>query len=261
MAQASELFGREMHEGLGFWAAWLPGALIRIGDCGTVEDFAFARRTSLSSFGVAFQERKPTGLGPLHHNSSEGVSIAFHTAASASAEAIPGLPSGRAGVTIGFEREGGVVFAASSCEQTEIEDVDSLERDLRTAYLERGYPANYVVVTAVVRASSATVLVSSGRNASVMLTAGADLSEVIDLARADAGLSIARSHGLASQYVAEGEMTPLFKVMGFKKHWLTKTPTGELEDLGSDEPEFQEAELRLGEATFEEYTERYGSPS
>jgi hypothetical protein len=261
MARAPELYGREMHDGLGFWATWLPGALVRIGDCGTVEDFAFARRTSLSSFGVSFQKREPISLGPLHHSSSEGVSIAFHTAASAAAEAIPGLPSGRAGVTIGFEREGGVVFAASSCQQTEIEDIDSLERDLQDAYLEHGYPANYVVVTAVVRANSSTVLVSSGRKASVTLAAGADLTEVIDLARADAGLSIARSRGLASQYVAEGEMTPLFKVMGFKRHWLTRTPTGDLEDLGSDEPELQKPELRLTEAVFEDYVERYGSPS
>jgi hypothetical protein len=259
MAQAPELYGREMHEGLGFWATWLPGALIRIGDCGTVEDFAFARRTSLSSFGVSFTERAPASLGPLHHSSSEGVSIAFHTAASSAAGAIAGLPSGVAGVTIGFKREGGVVFAASKCEQIEIEDVDSLERSLQTAYLERGYPANYVVVTAVVRASSSTVFVSSGKSASVTLAATADLTDVIDLASADAGLSIARSHGLASQYVAEGEMTPLFKVMGFKKHWLSRNPTGELEDLGAGEPELQKAELRLGEAAFEDYLERYGS--
>lgn len=105
------------------------------------------------------------------------------------------------------------------------------------------------------------MFVSSGKKASVTLAAGADLTEVIDLARADAGLSIARSHGLASQYVAEGEMTPLFKVMGFKRHWLTRTPTGELEDLGSDEPELQRPELRLGEAAFEDYVERYGSLS
>jgi hypothetical protein len=257
MAQAPELYGREMHDGLGFWATWLPGALIRVGDCGTVEDFAFARRTSLSSFGVSFQEREPTSLGPLHHSSSKGVSIAFHTAARASAEAIPGLPNGRAGVTIGFEREGGVVFAANNCRQIEIEDIHSLEQNLQTAYLERGYPANYVVVTAMVRASSATVLVSSGKKASVTLTASADLTEVIDLARADAGLSIARSRGLASQHIAEGEMTPLFKVMGFKRHWLTRTPTGDLEDLGSDEPELQRDELRLDEAAFEDYAERY----
>jgi hypothetical protein len=260
MAQAPELYCREMHNGLGFWATWLPGALVKLGDCGTIDDFAFSRRTTLAGFGIEFEEREPESLGPLKHSSRKGVSVDFHAAGRAATDVVPGLPSGEAGVTLGFDSRAGVVFAASDAVQVEIEDTAKLEGDLQSAYLEQGYPDNYVVVTAVVRAKSSTVFLSLAKNAKVTLSASADLTDLIDLARADVGLKVARSHGLATQYVAEGEMTPLFKVMGFKKHWLKRTPTGELEDLGTDEPELQEAELRLGEADFDEYAAGYEQP-
>lgn len=258
MSSTAEQYGREMHAELRYWAAWLPGTIVRLGDCGTVDDFWFSRRTRLATYGIDFDPPEPDNRGHIVHQSKKGVSVSFQAAASASVAAaaampIPGLPSGAAGAGITFARKDGVVFAARDCVQSEIDDIDRLQRDLVQAYLERGFPANYVVVTGVVRASSATILVSRGKGASVTLAATADLTSLADIASADAGLSIVHSRGLATQYVAEGELTPLFKVMGFKRHWLSGMPKEELEDLGGEEPALQEAELQLTEADFGEY--------
>jgi hypothetical protein len=253
MASAAQQYGREIHDDLEYWATWLPGSFVRLGDCGSIEDFRFTRRSSLPSFGIPVGQPVPRSRGHLVHESKDGVSIQFHGGAAGSLPGAPNLPGAAAGVTIAFASENGVVFAARDCKETEISEIDDLQTALRDAYANKGFPANYVVVTGVVEASAATILISSGKKASVTLSANVELTTLADIARADAGISIASSSGLATQYVAEGELTPLFKIMGFRRHWITRRPTGLLEPQGAVGPELLEEELELGEASFDDY--------
>lgn len=253
MASSADQYTREIHDKLHYWAAWLPGTLIRLGDCGTVDRFVFNRRSSLSSFGIAFDKDKRGSSGHLTHQSAKGVSVTFHAAGAS--QQVPGL-DGQAGASIEFKRNNAVVFAARDCVQAAIVDLDRLARDLKHAYFERGFPAHYVVVTSVVRAAAATVLVSQSRRGLATLRAAGHvgLDGLADLANADAQLSVVRSRDLATQYVAESDLTPLFRVMGFKTHWYNGMPGDELETMGGDAL-LPNADLDLMPADFNDYAE------
>ncbi len=253
MASSADQYAREIHEKLEFWATWLPGTRVKLGDCGTVDNFVFNRRSSLSSFGVEFSEDDRGGLGDLLHQSVNVVAVEFHVAGES--QEVQGL-AGNAGATVKFHRGDAVLFAAKKCAQTEIADLNALERDLKAALKDRDFPAHYVVVTAVVRASSATVLISQGKGAGITLRAGADigLSGIADLASAEAKLSVVRNHNLATQYVAETDVTPLFKVMGFGTNWYNGMPKQELESMGGDDTAgLPDVNLDLSAADFDEY--------
>ena len=113
-------------------------------------------------------------------------------------------------------------------------DLDGLARDLKERYKAQAFPANYVVVPSVISATSATVLISRSRKASVSLRAATDiaLGGNPDLANIEAGLSVVKSQNLATQYVAQADLTPLFKVMGFAKNWYNGMPTEQFRGTG-----------------------------
>ena len=253
MASAAEQYAREIHDELKYWTAWLPGSLVQLGDVGTVDDVIFNRRSSLAAFGVAFTPTQPASPGDLTHSSSGAVSLDFQ--ATGQNQGVPGLPAGEAGVGISFSRDRAVVFAAVGTQQTEIADIVQLSRDLKDANRNRDFPAHYVVVTAVVAAASATVLIAQSEQASLTLKAGANaaLGGIADLANADAHLSITSSRNMSTQYVAAKNLTPLFKVMGFRTHWWNGTPTT-FEALGAGgEPALSGGEAVLEPADFDGY--------
>jgi hypothetical protein len=259
MASTVEQYARELHDELHFWVAWLPGTLVKPGDCGTVDNYVFNRRSSLESFGISLELGENGTAGNLTHQSKKGVSLTFQAAGEN--QAIPGLPQGQVGAGIEFSRENAIVFAARDCVEVEVADLDRLGRDLMQAHRERGFPAEYVVVTTVVKAAAATVLVSRTKKASATLRAAAavPLGGLADLAAANAGLALARSENLATQYVAESALTPLFKVAGFKTQWWNGQPTGDLESLGGPDKPLPENELQLIPADFEAYDDYVSS--
>jgi hypothetical protein len=247
MADPTKQYTGEIHDDLKYWAAWLPGTLIKLGDCGSVDDHVFNRRSSLESFGISFQPEERGTPGDLKHESSSGVTIDFQ--ATGENKAIPGLPAGAAGAGVTFSKESGVVFAAGQCVETQIGNLDQLASDLKERYNAGVFPGHYVVVTAVVSARSATVLISRSGNGAITLHANADvpLGDVIDLANVEAKFSISRTTNMATQYVAESNLTPLFRVMGFERKWWNGEPKNGLEELGAPD------EAELSEADFAEY--------
>jgi hypothetical protein len=152
-------------------------------------------------------------------------------------------------VGLEFSRENGVVFAARNCVESQISDLDQLARELKRRYYEGAFPGHYVVVTTVVSAKSATILISRSREGAITLRANANvpIGDLLDLASVEAKFSATRSRNLSSQYVAESDLTPLFKVVGFERKWWSGEPKNGLEELGGDE----DSELR--EASFDDY--------
>jgi len=252
MASIAEQYGRELKGELNYWPAWLPGTIVRLGDCGTIDNFQFNRRTSLKALGVDYETQDQGSPGDLIHQSAKGIDIAIQ--AKGESKGIPGLPQGAVGVGFTFSREGTVVFATRDTSATAIADIDKLGRDVKEK--RKLFPASYVVVTEIVAAGSATVLVSRRSSGGFTLEARADVpvAGLSDLAKVDANFTITRNEGLATQIVADQNLTPLFRIYGFRRNWFSGYPTDEFESLG---PEGDLADAPFEEGVFDDYADAH----
>jgi hypothetical protein len=125
-----------------------------------------------------------------------------------------------AGVRFDFTRFGAVGFSAPNCATTEIDNKRALERRLRSI---PDRDMKWVVGTKVVKAHSATILVSGASGAFVELRASGDIAPGgVDLADLAVGFSRARTSGMAAKLVAEGRLTPLYETFRTQQPALTR---------------------------------------
>ena len=237
MSGLAHTYLADMYGEYRYWAAWTPLTRISIGDCGPLEDdLLFRRRRSVAEFGVSPSalaseeaERDPV----LRFTSQNAVDITAQ-AAGKSAD-IPGVPSGEVGAKITFLRANATVVAALGVSERRLTDQYLLEQELKPL-VERGIvPPDYVVVTDLVTADSARVLISTGAGQSVTLRAGASAPVGgFDLAALGGKLSIAVENTVGHESDGTNGATPIFRLMGFDignqirrfKRWLLREGGG-----------------------------------
>ncbi len=209
----------EIHDHFSYWATWLPTSQIQLGDLGIVQDRIFSPQTSLAELDVSFDATRGTEVLNLQHATNNGVRITFQSAAAN--QTIPQIPQGRAGVEVTFAKTGGVVFVVKDGRERRIRNLDAIAQKL-LELIQRGYvDREYALVTHVVQAAAATILISSSSNAKFVTSADMDLNAgLLDLANANLTFSRISSKDLQTELVANQGATPLFKLAGFKKAGL-----------------------------------------
>lgn len=210
----------EIYRKLGYLAVWAPSVPVAVGDVGTIKDTEYRRVDSLRNLGISFQIRQDDTGADYTYSSKGAVSITFKLAGD-----VPSVGShlvkADAGISIGFTKENAVVFCAAGCKSNQIDNLSSVIKDIEWRYEKGEWPEEHFVVTEVVRADRATIVVSSGRDASLDLRAKADVTLAdLRLANAEAGLDVAHSSNLGFSSVAEGGLTPLFRAGGMKRRLL-----------------------------------------
>lgn len=221
MASAAGVYTRELRERFGYSATWVPNAEVRLGDVGLIRGHQYERVSSLADFGVAFDVRESRVRGAYSFASAGSVAFGFKAAGEPGAVA-SGLVEADAGVTIDFAASNASVFQAEGCTVSEIRDQHTLGQQVIELASDERWPDGYVVVCEVISADRTTVLVASEGGARVELRAKAGVPlGAHTLADADAGISLASSHGLGLQIVAEGKLTPLFRARGIARRFLS----------------------------------------
>jgi hypothetical protein len=148
--------------------------------------------------------------------SAGGAEIKFYTDADlAGAGATIGQSSAKASVF--FNRANAIVFVAKRCKTALIDRQDQLGREILALYEAGKWPKDHVIITELITAESATILVSSTAGAKVDFSATSQVAPLsLSLVDASAGLQIASSSGVATQIVAAKHLTPLFRASGVR---------------------------------------------
>jgi hypothetical protein len=242
----------EIHAKLGYWASWLPTTPIRLGDCGRIRDREFSPETTLERLGVSFEMGEESEPLEIAYRSENAVDYKFQLAVGN--QAIPEVPQGQAGVEISFSKENGVVFVVRDGRQRRIQDLDTLASDLESLIETGGMRREYAVVTHVVDAASASVLISSGGSGKFVASAQADLKAgLIELANGKAGFSRLVARNIGTELLAREGLTPLYKLFGFKKSgWFWGSPKAVPLGLTADSDPGALAELAPAESDSEE---------
>jgi hypothetical protein len=215
----AETYCQDLSRKLRLLATWPPGSPMTVGRIGRfLANKVFDPETSLSSYGISVNvEDSPGGSGVLSYTSA-GV-IGFGIAAGGK---VPDLTSGlvdaEATVTISFGREHSIVFRASGLRYRTMQDQPKMAR--KVAYLlKRGeWGRDWHIVTQVVEADSASILISQTSSAEVELALGASANvNGIDLLGVDLKPRVVRQTEMSTIMVNEGGLVPLFKAKRVKR--------------------------------------------
>lgn len=161
----------EVHGQYKYWPTWLPTTRLSIGDIGILEEGVFfKKKRPASKFGVSKAALKQERLfrdSGLRFTSNGGVQL--KTQGHGKNAKIPTLPQGEVGAEITFTRANATVLAATGVYERRLADQYLLEQELKKLVECGTIQPEYVVVTDLISASSARILISTEANQSITL--------------------------------------------------------------------------------------------
>jgi hypothetical protein len=161
----------EMHRNLGFFATWLPGDPIEIGDAGLLVEGRFRRLSSLSELGIRYTQSESTASQNLQYTSTEGTKID---------PTIGGAVAGvaKAQIAISFSADGAFVFHATGLRVQRLQELTSVGRGVLAAYEKGRWRKEWLLVETLHLADCATIIVSQDSSAGLVLRA--QISDLLD---------------------------------------------------------------------------------
>ena len=217
MAELVELYTKGIKRKLAnYWAAWLPGTHVKIGDVGTLNGYLFEKEATLDGLNIKYYTESQEQPTSLDISSDTDVSISFKAAGETN-PAFEHIGAAEAGIRIEFGSQGSFILQAPEVLESEVGDRLNLRRQLVDAFRKDVWDKNWFVITRVVQATSATVLISKSSNASLEFSAKANLSSAhAALGTADAGLTVKHERGDTFRMISGRDVTPLFQLSRIK---------------------------------------------
>jgi hypothetical protein len=225
---------KEMHGAFRYHAVWEPGTPLELGEIGEFSNGEFQHVAYLADKGIPFKVIEDPSSNPLNYGSKGSVTVSSKIAGKMTIPGIHELAPADAGLVVRFSREKSTLFEATGVRHQIIRDVDALEKDIISAYNESKWKYNWVVITDLIRADSATILISNGADASIELRATVDVPNMA-LTNMEAQFVPAFTNNIETSIVAKENLTPLFKARGLRKHIFTG-PALEMKTLRGKKP-------------------------
>ena len=208
MASPVKLYQKEMHNNVGFFATWLPSSVLQIGDLGVLEAGRFRTVGSLAELGIP--------IGPLREGAADSMSYSAwadkKTATSAGAGTA--VPLAKAELAIQFSQQGGYVFEAAAIRNIEIAERLRISNAILDLYKKDRWQKEWLLVDAVYKADSATIIVSEDSASGIVLNASSSIPlGSLPLANPQAGLSVSSVTGKIVHLIAQSGLSPLYSCL------------------------------------------------
>jgi hypothetical protein len=216
MASPVQRYQREMHDNLGFFATWLPGDLLDLGDIGMLKDGKFRKRSSLRELGIRYQASAPGAAQNLQYTSKSGTAFSVDTAI-----AVPKPLDISAAIKVEFSSEGSFLFHASNVRNRRLDNIADVTRAVLEIWHKGKWDKGWYVVESIHEADCATVIVSEEASAGVTFNAKGDLVG-IPLADPRVELITSASRGKMAQIVAGRDLRPLYSCLRVKEGWFSE---------------------------------------
>ena len=195
---------------------------MRLGDVGILEDRIFRRTDTLASLGINdLAIRRGQGTQVLEFTSREGVEINSTLGAESTFEGLGGE------LEINFSRDGAVFLRIGEHVLEEFESTDTLGREIMQRYENNDWRPDRVVVTEVVKAAAAIVLVSGSGSAAAKFKLDAAIPAAEAAARGNLKQVLSFTGSFSTKIVGE-KVSPLLRTCGvrgvFRKSFRSGAP-------------------------------------
>ena len=209
-------YTNEMKKRFGYYAIWNPGVPLEVGDIGTFKKNELTRRSNLKERGINFKIRPDKTKIDLNYSTSRGVSESSKLEGSAPFAGSK-LAEMEAGLFVEFSKANATLFKANNTTSPSISDIIKLSEQVSKLYLEGKWDAELVIITELIHAETATIIISNKSNVKFDLKANANIkASSFDIADAKFKFSCDFPNGLESHSIAVENLTPLFKAMTLK---------------------------------------------
>ncbi len=220
--QLNESYVKEINKHLGYMAFWLPDSSYGLGTIGVIDnDGIFDPISDLESMGISFEVEQRPGKSNIDYTSAGNVTL--NTKVAGKLLSGSKLDKADAGFVLDMGRKHSILFQANDVTTTRIKDKVRLGKGIARLYKEDIWKKEWVVITELKTAASTTIFISSNRNSRVELKVTASAKPAkLDIADASLGLDIVSEKGVSFKAIAEGGLTPLFKVSGISIDNITR---------------------------------------
>jgi hypothetical protein len=233
---------RHMNSKTGYRATWDPGKPLTIGSVGRLDNSGiFSVFTTLEKEGIPVELRVDDTTADLDYTSSESVTI---TTKLSGKVPVAGsfLTEADAGFNIEFKSDRSVVFQSQGNQTDQLTNLAEIKKMILQKYKEANWDKDWLVVTELVRAKSATIIIANSSNATLDLKANANMgAPSLKLTDLSLELMVAKEKGSTLKYIAQEGLTPLYRVMGIRKPF----PFGEIDVVTKGKPVTDEVEFDI----------------
>ncbi len=254
MSSAQKQYTNEMYRKFGYYATWNPGSPLQLGDVGYFKKNVFNRISGLDDFNIEFDIRHDPTKTPLEHSSQGSVKVTTKLSGAISPQASV-LSDVDAGIIVEFSKENATLFKALNTTTNSIRNTISLGERILKLYEEKKWDKDWMIITELIEAESATIIISNQSDGKIELKANANVGAAnFDIADGRFEFSPQFSRGLETKIISSEGLTPLFKVMGVRGRLLgspifkSNVPEG----LENNEPVFEEINDLYEEGEFAE---------
>lgn len=210
-----------------YFAAWLPNTVLKLGTVGVLHDrYFFDPKSSLAKMGFDFDPENPDHIekdldaSPVKLSSGRTSKQTFKVSGEVSTTA-PHIPQAKAGISLEFGAEGAFVIEAEATYEPRIKDIFALERWILQQYRAGAWQRDWAVITSLVVAPHASIVVSQSRSSKVELMASGDANVgTVELGNAGIEFQSVHTQGTVLNMANSTNVAPLFKLVGLKRKWV-----------------------------------------
>jgi hypothetical protein len=242
MAVPYKFYLNHISSNAGYRATWEPNKPLELGMIGKLSNGIFDVVSTLEQEGLAPKVLKDLTPGEFDYTSHQTVDIGIKLGGAAP---IAGsvLTDVDAGFVIDLKSENAVVFQIKDSLTHQIVNMGELEKEIISRFKNNVWPKNWLIITQLVEAVSATIIVSNSNNNRIELKATANAgTQTLKLTDVSLGLNVAKEKGSNLKIIAQQGITPLYRAMGIR-HPLFGKP--QLSARGEEAKELQEENFRF----------------
>jgi hypothetical protein len=247
MKSLAELYTSELLREQNYLANWLPINPIEPGDIGDFVDNAFVKKGSLADCEVAFTIEESPIEADIDY-ASQGASSISTKLAGKILPVAQFLEAADLGFVVEFNKENAIILKTKNATVKRIKNQLALEPALLKLYKQNILKKGRVVISEIVYADSATILVSKSKDAKVEVKATAKLGNAaVDIADAGFNFTTTNKKNMELQYIAEKGLVIFYRVLGIKDSWFSQpqivTKDGYRGD--TDEAKFEQVDFNM----------------
>ncbi|WP_316826062.1 hypothetical protein [Pedobacter miscanthi] len=207
-------------------ATWDPGKPLKLGQVGKLDSFGvFNVYSSLEKEGIPV-ETEEGSTGELDYTSSDSVTISTKLSGSVPAAGSV-LTDADAGFSFDFKSDQSIVFQAGDVKTGHITNLGAIEKQILEKYKAGNWNKDWLIISELITAGSATIIISNSSNVKLELKAKAGVATgSLKLTDSSLGLTVAHEQGSTLKYISQKDLTPLYRLVGIVAPWLSATHIG-----------------------------------
>ena len=237
MATPYKFYLNHISTNAGYRANWEPNKPLELGMIGRLTNGILDVVSTLEQEGLTPKMLKDLTPGEMDFTSHQTVDIDIKLAGQ-SPVAGSVLTEAEAGFVLDFHGENAVVFQVKDTYTHQVVNMAALEKEILNRYKNNQWPKDWVIITQLLEAVTATIIISNSNNNKIELKASANAGAPnLKLTDASLGLMVAKEKGSSLKVIAQHGITPLYRVMGMR-HPLFGKP--HLSTRGEDVKELHE---------------------